>query len=104
MVNNDAIFTHIRLNIFPDGGIARLRVYGDVHIQVTDHEQTLDLLALENGGRVIAYSDAHFGHPRNLINPGRGVNMGDGWKPNAAAHQVMTGVFLHWVKAEKLKN
>ena len=51
MVNNDAIFTHIRLNIFPDGGIARLRVYGDVHIQVTDHEQTLDLLALENGGR-----------------------------------------------------
>ncbi|MCL6182867.1 allantoicase [Acinetobacter baumannii] len=80
MVNNDAIFTHIRLNIFPDGGIARLRVYGDVHIQVTDHEQTLDLLALENGGRVIAYSDAHFGHPRNLINPGRGVNMGDGWE------------------------
>ncbi|MDF7767103.1 allantoicase, partial [Acinetobacter baumannii] len=73
MVNNDAIFTHIRLNIFPDGGVARLRVYGDVHIQVTDHEQTLDLLALENGGRVIAYSDAHFGHPRNLINPGRGV-------------------------------
>ena len=44
MVNNDAIFTHIRLNIFPDGGVARLRVYGDVHIQVTDHEQTLDLL------------------------------------------------------------
>ncbi len=80
MVNNDAIFTHIRLNIFPDGGVARLRVYGDVHIQVTDHEQTLDLLALENGGRVIAYSDAHFGHPRNLINPGRGVNMGDGWE------------------------
>ena len=36
MVNNDALFTHIRLNIFPDGGIARLRVYGDVHIQVTD--------------------------------------------------------------------
>ncbi|MFV7443210.1 allantoicase [Acinetobacter pittii] len=80
MVNNDALFTHIRLNIFPDGGVARLRVYGDVHIQVTDSEQMLDLLALENGGRVIAYSDAHFGHPRNLINPGRGINMGDGWE------------------------
>lgn len=40
----------------------------------------IDLVALENGGRVIAYSDAHFGHPRNLINPGRGINMGDGWE------------------------
>lgn len=79
-VQNDAIFTHIRLNIFPDGGVARLRVYGDVQIQITDTDQTLDLLALQNGGRVIAYSDAHFGHPRNLINPGRGVNMGDGWE------------------------
>lgn len=79
-VQNDAIFTHIRLNIFPDGGVARLRIYGDVQIQITDTDQTLDLLALQNGGRVIAYSDAHFGHPRNLINPGRGVNMGDGWE------------------------
>lgn len=79
-IQNDAIFTHIRLNIFPDGGVARLRIYGDVQIQITDTDQTLDLLALQNGGRVIAYSDAHFGHPRNLINPGRGVNMGDGWE------------------------
>lgn len=79
-VNQDGIFTHIRLNIFPDGGVARLRVYGEVQIQTTDTDQTLDLLALQNGGRVIAYSDAHFGHPRNLINPGRGVNMGDGWE------------------------
>ena len=74
------MFTHIRLNIYPDGGVARFRVYGEVQIQVKDRTQTLDLLALENGGRVIAYSDAHFGHPRNLINPGRGINMGDGWE------------------------
>lgn len=79
-VSSDAVYTHVRLNIFPDGGVARFRVYGEVKIQTTDHQGTLDLLALENGGRVIAYSDAHFGHPRNLINPGRGVNMGDGWE------------------------
>ncbi|ENV47202.1 allantoicase [Acinetobacter brisouii CIP 110357] len=79
-ISSDQVFTHIRLNIFPDGGIARLRVYGEVQIQLKDHDQILDLLALENGGRVIAYSDAHYGHPRNLINPGRGVNMGDGWE------------------------
>lgn len=79
-IKNSAVFTHVRLNIFPDGGIARFRVYGEVQIQIQDHQHTLDLLALENGGRVIAYSDAHFGHPRNLINPNRGINMGDGWE------------------------
>ncbi|MHA3060336.1 allantoicase [Acinetobacter sp. ANC 4636] len=79
-IDSDQVFTHIRLNIFPDGGVARLRVYGEVQIQLQDNNQTLDLLALENGGRVIAYSDAHYGHPRNMINPGRGVNMGDGWE------------------------
>ena len=73
-------YTHIRLNIFPDGGVARFRVYGEVQTHISDASQTIDLLALAHGGRVIAYSDAHFGHPRNLINPGRGINMGDGWE------------------------
>ena len=79
-VASENTYTHLRLNIYPDGGVARLRVYGEVQIQLKDSNETLDLLALENGGRVIAYSDAHFGHPRNLINPGRGINMGDGWE------------------------
>ncbi len=79
-VENLETYTHLRLNIFPDGGIARFRVYGEVQIQIQNSEQIIDLLALQNGGRVIAYSDAHFGHPRNLINPGRGINMGDGWE------------------------
>ncbi|MBD8010528.1 MULTISPECIES: allantoicase [Acinetobacter] len=74
------IFTHVRLNIYPDGGIARFKVYGQVKIDLQDYDQVLDVLALEHGGRVVAYSDAHFGHPRNLINPGRGINMGDGWE------------------------
>ncbi|TCM63819.1 allantoicase [Acinetobacter calcoaceticus] len=79
-INSDQVFSHLRLHIYPDGGIARFRVYGQVQIQPTHSGQVLDLLALENGGRVIAYSDAHFGHPRNLIQPGRGINMGDGWE------------------------
>ncbi len=72
--------THIRLNIFPDGGIARLRVYGQVVLEHIDSSQALDLVALKNGGRIVAFSDAHFGHPANLLNPDRGVNMGDGWE------------------------
>lgn len=79
-VSCDQVFSHVRLNIFPDGGIARFRVYGQVHRAQHQANQVLDRLALENGGRVIAYSDAHFGHPRHLILPGRGINMGDGWE------------------------
>ena len=77
---SDQVFTHIRLNIFPDGGVARFRVYGQVALPKQQANATLDLVALKNGGRVVAFSDAHYGHPQNLINPGRGVNMGDGWE------------------------
>jgi len=74
--------THLRVNIYPDGGVARLRVYGMVRPdwQALADAGTFDLLALENGGRALACSDEHFGTMHNLNAPGRGVNMGDGWE------------------------
>jgi allantoicase len=73
--------THLRLNIFPDGGVARLRVYGE---PVPDPRlvpgATADLAALERGGMVVACSDMFFGHRHNLILPGRSTHMGDGWE------------------------
>jgi allantoicase len=81
-VETEQIFTHVRLNIYPDGGIARLRVYGKVFCNWENRDQsaTYDLLALPNGGRAVAWNDAHFGHPVNVLGEGRGVNMGDGWE------------------------
>lgn len=78
--SNEA-WTHLRVNIYPDGGIARLRVYGQP-IGAFDHvgNELVDLVALENGGRPVAWNDAHFGAPGNLILPGRGLDMGDGWE------------------------
>lgn len=75
-------FTHLRLNIYPDGGVARLRVYGTPapNWQRLISRGQLDLAAVEHGARVIAASDMFFGHRHNLIMPGRGVNMGDGWE------------------------
>jgi len=74
-------FTHLRLNFFPDGGVARLRVFGQVSAPVKKDKNGLtDLVAMENGGLCVGYSDAHFGHPRNLILPGEPANMGDGWE------------------------
>jgi allantoicase len=75
--------THLRFKIYPDGGIARLRVYGEV---VPDWERLIrrnseiDLAAVENGGLVIGCSDMFFGHRHNLIMPGFAANMGDGWE------------------------
>jgi len=74
-------FTHVRLSIFPDGGVARLRVHGEV---VPDPRwlggAPLDLAALENGGLVVDCSNMFYSSPNNLLLPGRARVMGDGWE------------------------
>ena len=79
---HDAPVTHVRLHIFPDGGVARLRVWGRVakDWSKVDPEARLDLLAMEHGGRGIIANDEHYGRIENLTAPGRGANMGDGWE------------------------
>ncbi|MDA0705114.1 MAG: allantoicase [Proteobacteria bacterium] len=79
-INVDSVLTHLRLNIFPDGGIARLRVYGEIHADFSALTGVIDLFALEHGGRSIACSDEHYGSMHNLNVAGRGINMGDGWE------------------------
>ena len=80
--NSDAIFTHIRLHIYPDGGVARLRVYGEVfkNWDTVAATQEIDLAAAINGGQAIACNDMFFSDMSNLIMPNRGANMGDGWE------------------------
>ncbi|CAI5708885.1 unnamed protein product [Hyaloperonospora brassicae] len=75
-------WTHIRLNVFPDGGIARLRVLGEVvrNWKLVSSSEKLDLVSIENGGQVIGFNDAHYGHPRNLTAPGRSKTMAGGWE------------------------
>ena len=81
-IDNASCFTHIRLNLYPDGGVARLRIHG----RVVSDADSLDRAALHNlasvelGARAIAWNDAHFGVVANLLNPGKGINMGDGWE------------------------
>jgi len=73
-------WTHVRLSIYPDGGVARLRVHGEVLADPTFMTGTIDLAALENGGRVTGCSDAFYSSPANLIMPGRPRVMSDGWE------------------------
>ena len=82
-LKDDRPWTHLRLNIFPDGGVARLRVYGDVAVdwkRMARPGKVVDLAAIQNGGLVLAASDMHYGAKDNLIMPGRATNMGDGWE------------------------
>lgn len=81
-IDDKSPFTHLRLNLFPDGGVARLRVYGQLHRTWSpeDASETVDLLAASNGGRPVFANDEHFGTLANLMAPGKGINMGDGWE------------------------
>ncbi|MDH3452675.1 MAG: allantoicase, partial [Gammaproteobacteria bacterium] len=81
-IQSERRYTHLRINIYPDGGIARLRVYGQVQRDWDNvgPDQRIDLLAVENGGRALACNDEHYGSMHNLNLPGRGINMGDGWE------------------------
>ena len=74
-------YSHVRLRIFPDGGVARLRVHGVVVPDPALLEGlTFDLAALENGGDVVACSDRFYSAPRNAISPGLSRVMGEGWE------------------------
>jgi allantoicase len=80
-VTHGGRFTHVRFRIYPDGGVARLRLYGEVVPSATRiAKRELDLAAVENGGRVLATSDQFYSVPLNMLMPGRGKNMADGWE------------------------
>ncbi len=82
-VRSGVPFTHLRLNIFPDGGVARLRVWGEARpdwARLMAARRPVDLAAATNGGVVLLCSDQFFSEPLNLLMPGRAANMGDGWE------------------------
>jgi len=78
---SDGIWTHLKLNIYPDGGVARFRAYGTVHRDWSGAgAESIDLAAALHGGRALACSDEHYGAMGNLLLPGRGASMADGWE------------------------
>jgi allantoicase len=82
-VDDERAWTHLRLNIHPDGGVARLRVYGDVTVDwpaVAPGGRVVDLAYIRHGGIVLAVSDMHYGAKDNMLMPGRAKDMSDGWE------------------------
>lgn len=81
-IENNERWTHVRLNIFPDGGVARLRIYGQPMPRWSAFEegQEIDLASIVNGAKCISCSDMFFSEMNNLIMPGEGKDMSDGWE------------------------
>jgi len=81
-VESEEVWTHLKLNIYPDGGVARFRAYGTVFRDWSraGSAKALDLAAAINGGRALGCNDEHYGSMHNLLLPGRGSSMADGWE------------------------
>jgi len=79
-IKNKKVFTHIKLNIFPDGGVARLRLYGTIAKSNKNKNKIINLASLLDGASIIACNNQHFGKAENILAPGKAKNMGDGWE------------------------
>ena len=81
-ISSDKIYTHVRLHIYPDGGVARFRVYGEVYKDwyTVNEKDIIDLALATNCGKALSCNDMFFSAMDNLISPSLGKNMGDGWE------------------------
>ncbi|GAB7004992.1 allantoicase [Nocardioides sp. AN3] len=79
-VDDDRVYTHVRLSIYPDGGVARLRVHGWAAPEPRLLTGTVDLAGLAQGGRVLDCSNRHYSSPDQILLPDRARTMGEGWE------------------------
>jgi len=79
-VTDNRRYTHVRLTIYPDGGVARLRVHGTAVPDPRLLPEVFNVAALEYGARITECSNRFYGHPENMLMPGQAQHMGDGWE------------------------
>ena len=101
--SSKSIFTHIKLNIFPDGGVARLRLYGKISKENNNFgSKTINLASLLNGASVIACNNEHFGKAENILAPGKAKNMGDGWETRRRRDKGFDWLILNSISGRKI--
>ena len=102
-IKNRSVFTHVRLNIFPDGGIARLRIFGKIAAEKLPFvKKIINLSSLLNGASIIACNNEHFGKAENILAPGTGKNMGDGWETKRSRGKNSDWLILKFAAAGKV--
>ena len=102
-IKNRSVFTHVRLNIFPDGGVARLRIFGKIAAEKLPFvKKIINLSSLLNGASIIACNNEHFGKAENILAPGTGKNMGDGWETKRSRGKNSDWLILKFAAAGKV--
>jgi len=96
-------FTHVRLTIYPDGGIARLRVYGEIVPDPRLLPATFDLASIEAGAWITGCSNGFYSAPSNLIMPGIARSMGDGWETSRRRDDANDWVEVHLACAARIE-
>ena len=101
--SSKSVFTHIKLNIFPDGGVARLRLYGSISKENNNFgKKTINLASLLDGASVIACNNEHFGKAENILAPGKAKNMGDGWETRRRRDKGFDWLILNSIDGEMI--
>ena len=101
-ISNKSTFKYIKLNIFPDGGIARLRVLGQIDTNQIDIKKNkiVNLSALEYGASIYACNNEHFGKVENILAPGKAKNMGDGWETRRRRNKGYDWVIIKCIEGK----
>jgi allantoicase len=98
-----SIYSHVKLNIFPDGGVARLRIYGTMEVNKKFAKKVINLTSVLNGAVPIACNNEHFGRAENILAPGTGKNMGDGWETRRSRGKNFDWLILKCATQGKIK-
>ena len=102
-VSSNQIFTHIKLNIFPDGGVARLRLHGAIATEkLFFGKKTFNLCSMLSGASIITCNNEHFGKAENILAPGKSKNMGDGWETRRSRGKNFDWLILKCAAAGKI--
>tara|TARA_Y100000591_G_scaffold126313_1_gene108197 strand:+ start:52 stop:1035 length:984 start_codon:yes stop_codon:yes gene_type:complete len=103
-LRNNKIFSHIKFNIFPDGGVARLRLLGSISKNKKIINKKINLTSLLYGASVVACNNEHFGKAENILAPGKAKNMGDGWETRRRRNKGFDWLILNCVEGKEVKN
>ena len=73
--------THLKITIYPDGGIARLITYGNICFDDSLYKKTsVNVIAITTGAKVIYVNNEHFGKLANILSEHKPLSMADGWE------------------------
>ncbi len=100
-ISNKSVFTHVKLNIFPDGGVARLRIFGELVVSKLKNKE-VNLTSVLNGAVPIVCNNEHFGKAENILAPGKGINMGDGWETRRSRGKNFDWLIIRCATAAKV--